>query len=332
MERNNPKVSIIIPTKNRCQSLKECLDSFLRQAYKNFEVVIVDGGSTDGTKQLVAHYKNKIDIIFIEQKRKGLVNAVNEGWKSSYGEIIIRTDDDIVASQEWLREVIEIFGNLDGVGGVTGPTIIPEALKENRDIFFFQRRMREGNLFWRLLGRVYFDYFLEGETLAIGKFFRSGAFSVGSNYVLCLKLKTPMEVDHHEACNMAIKRTLLEKIDGFDEIFVGIGDFSEPDVSFKIRKLGYRIIFNPKAVVYHLPSREGFFKERPSSRGRITNFINFYFRHIKPNTPDKFFRFFSYILFLNCFYIYKAITTRQINQFGGIFGTVVGLTKNIFRI
>lgn len=328
---NKPKVSVIIPTKNRCESLKKCLDSLAKQDYKNFEVVIVDGDSIDGTKKLAEEYSNKLNITFTIQ-RGGLVSQENKGWKIADGDIIIRTDDDVIASPTWLREIANTFNFSDKVGGVTGPTIIPEERREYRDLFYFQKKLRNGNVFWRLIGKIYFGYFLEGKPFAVSKWFRSGAFSLGANYPECLKLEEPVEVTHQEACNMATRKDLLEKVGGFDEAFKGIGEFNEPDISFKIRKLGYKIVFNPKAVVKHLPSKEGFFKERPNSYSRILNFINFYFRHIRPNTLDKFVRFFSYLLFLNGFWIYKFITTRQINQLGCISGTIVGLAKNLFRM
>jgi glycosyltransferase involved in cell wall biosynthesis len=328
---NKPRVSVIIPTKNRCKALKECLDSLLKQTYKNFEVVIVDGGSTDRTKELINDYSNKLPIVFTTQNG-GLIPQENKGWKIANGDIIIRTDDDVIASPEWIQEIVNTFDFPDGVGGVTGPTIIPEERKEYRDLFHFQKKLTQGGIFWKLIGKIYFDYFLEGEPFTVSKWFKSGAFSLGSNYPECLKLTEPIKVTHQEACNMATRKELLEKVGGYDETFIGIGEFNEPDVSFKIRKLGYKIIFNPKARVYHLPSKEGFFKDRPNSYGRILNFINFYFRHIKPNTLDKFVRFFSYLLFLNGFFIYKFITTRQINQLGCIAGTMVGLAKNIFKI
>ena len=326
------KVSVVVPTKNRCQALKKCLDSLLRQTYKNFEIVIVDGGSTDGTENLVNEYGRRLAVKFVKQKKRGLVNAVNDGWNASNGDIVIRTDDDIIATREWLQKVVETFCISDDIGGVTGPTIIPEELRKYRDIFYFQKSMKEGHILWNLIGKIYFDYFLEGELLTVGKFFRSGGFSLGSNYIECLGLREPIEVDHHEACNMAVRRNLLEEIGGFDTAFIGIGDYGEPDVSFKIRELGYKIMFNPKAIVYHLPSKEGVFKDRPNSYGRILNFINFYFRHIRPNTLDKFVRFNLYLLFLNGYFIYKFITTRQINQLGCRLGTIVGLAKNIFRV
>lgn len=328
--QNKPKVSVIIPTKNRCEALKECLDSLLKQSYNNFEIIIVDGGSTDGTKELVNNYSNKLPIVFTTQSG-GLIPQENKGWKIANGDIVVRTDDDVVTDPNWIEAIMNTFNISNDIGGVTGPTIIPEERRKYRDLLYFQEKLTQSGIFWKLIRKIYYDYFLEGEPFAVSKWFKSGAFSLGSNYLECLKLKELIEVTHQEACNMATRKDLLEKLGGFDETFIGIGEFNEPDVSFKIRRLGYKIIYNPKAVVYHLLSIEGFFKERPNSYGRILNFINFYFRHIKPNTLDKFVRFFSYLLFLNGFFIYKAITTRQISQLGCIFGTIVGLGKNIIK-
>ena len=326
-----PKVSVVIPTKNRCEALKRCLDSLITQTHRNFEIIIVDGGSIDETKELINDYSSKLSITFTTQDG-GLIPQENKGWRTANGNIVVRTDDDVIASPEWIQEIVNTFNLSDRVGGVTGPTIIPEERKDYRDLFYFQKKLIRGRIFWKLIGKFYFNYFLEEEPFAVSKWFKSGAFSLGSNYPECLKLKEPIEVDHHEACNMAVKKELLERVGGFDETFIGIGEFNEPDVSFKIRRLGYKIMFSPKARVDHLPSREGFFKERPSSYGRILNFINFYFMHIKPNTIDKFMRFNLYLLFLNGFFIYKFIATRHINQLGCIPGTVIGLAKNVFKM
>lgn len=314
---------------NRLKSLRRLLDSLDAQIFKDFEVVIVEGGDTDSTKALIKDYK--MSIIFVKQTRNGLVNAVNEGWKNSNGEIIIRTDDDIIANPQWLLQIVNTFRTSKTIGGVTGPTIIPEEIKNSRDLFYFQKKMKTENIFWNLVRKIYFNYFLESKPLAVGKFLRSGAFSVGSNYASCLKLKEPVEVDHHEACNMAVRRDLLKRVEGFDSIFTGVGEYNEADVSFKIRKRGYKIVFNPKAVIYHLPSKAGVFGERSNSYSRMINFIHFYFRHIKPNTVDKFTRFSSYLLFLNGYYFYKFLTTRNFGYLQSIPGTFQGLLVNILR-
>ncbi|MCX5712072.1 MAG: glycosyltransferase, partial [Candidatus Omnitrophica bacterium] len=294
-------------------------------------IIVVDGGSTDETKVLVDSYSSKLKISFTTQVG-GLVCQENKGWRLAQGQIVIRTDDDVITTPEWLKEIAGTFNSSSEIGGVTGPTIIPKERKEFRDLFYFQNTLAKGNFFWRVIGKIYFGYFLEGKGFSVSEWFRSGAFSLGSNYEDCLKLKGPIEVTNQEACNMAIRKDLLARISGFDESYGGIGEYNEPDVTFKIRNLGYKIIFNPKAALQHLPSKEGFFKERPASYSRIINFINFYFRHIKPDSLDKVLRFSAYLLFLNGFYIYKAITTKQLNQLGSISGTMIGLAKNIFKI
>ena len=53
----NVKFSIIIPSLNNKDFLKNCLDSILKQTYKNYEIIVMDGGSTDGTKKLLVKYK-----------------------------------------------------------------------------------------------------------------------------------------------------------------------------------------------------------------------------------------------------------------------------------
>ena len=325
-----PRISVLLPTKNRCEPMKECLDSLVKQTFKNFEVVIVDGGSTDGTKELVEKYSKKLKIKFDFQSG-GLIKQENKGWKIAEGDIVIRTDDDVITEPGWLEAVDKTFRLSDKIGGVTGPTLMPEERQKYRDLFFFQERLNNGGFFWKIIGKVYFDYFLEGEAMRATKWFRSGAFSLGSNYPDCLKIKEPFEVSHQEACNMATRRDLLEKTGGFDETYVGIGEYNEPDVSFNVRKLGYKIMFNPRAVVHHLPSKAGFFNERPNAYGRIMNFINFYFKHIKPNSVDKFLRFNAYLLFLNLFFIHQFMVKREVSQLGCIPATFAGLLKNIFK-
>jgi len=325
-----PMISIIIPTKNRSDSLRRCLESLQAQIFKDFEIIVVDGGSSDKTRELVSSYSQKLPVIFTIQEGS-LVSAENKGLKTAKGEIFIRTDDDIEATPEWLQEIVNTFNLSDAIGGVTGPTIIPEERKEFRDLFYFQKKFKEGNFFWKFIGNIYFNYFLEGHAFTVSTWFRSGAFSLGSNYPQCLKLEGPVEVTNQEACNMAVRKDLLNRINGFDDSFIGVGEYNEADVVFKIRKLGSKIMFNPKAVVYHLPSTDGFFKERSSAYPRMMNFINFYFRHIKPDNLDKALRFFSYLVFINCYYAYKGITSGQLNQLGSIPATIVGLIKNSLK-
>ena len=329
--KKNLKISIIIPTMDRSGSLEKALISLEDQTYTNFEVVIVDGSTDNLTKIVADKYKKTMSITFLKQKTKGLVNVINEGVDQATGDVLIRTDDDIIADKEWLEEIINAFNMAESVGGVTGPTIIPDEIEDSRDLFYFQKKMKSGNFFWRLLGKFYFKYLLEDKAFAVGKFFRSGAFSVGSNYIEYLTFDKCIEVDHLEGCNLAVRNDLLKRIGGFDPIFSGVAEYNDADAAYKIRKLGYKILFNPKAKMLHLPSKDGAYKERINSYSRMINFLIFYFRHIKPNNLDKFLRFSSYLFFLNGYYTYRFFTTRNFGYLQSIPATFIGFFQNVFR-
>ena len=87
-----PKVSIIIPTYNRFQFLTDAIESVLSQNYSDFELIVVDDGSTDGTDKFLKQYKNNIKII--TQKNTGVSAARNKGIKYCDGKYIALLDSD----------------------------------------------------------------------------------------------------------------------------------------------------------------------------------------------------------------------------------------------
>ncbi len=319
-------VSIFIPTGNRASSLEKVLRSLVHQSYKKFEVLIVDYHSTDSTHQVITQYKKRLKITLIHQKTKGLSKAANLALKQAKGKIFIRTDDDVVMSKNWLEAVWTSFLKDRRVGGVTGPTVIPAAYRKYRDLFVIEKKFKEGNLFWQLLGKLYFGYFMEGDPHRVSHWFDSGAFSLGSNFPEATREKLH-EVTNLEACNFSVRTKLLRKIGGFDITYSGVGEYYEPDAAYKIKRLGYKLVFNPKAMLNHCPSQQGFYKDRPESYSRMINFIVFYRRHIKLNSLRKLLRFIPYVLFLNGYYMYTALKTKQIKQLGAIPGTIVGFLK-----
>lgn len=81
------KVSIVTPSYNQGQFIEDTILSVLNQTYKNIEYILVDGGSTDNTMDIVNKYRNKIDIV-ISEKDKGQSDAINKGFKLSTGKLI----------------------------------------------------------------------------------------------------------------------------------------------------------------------------------------------------------------------------------------------------
>lgn len=118
-----PFVSVIVPTLNRKKYLKDCLNSLLKIDYprSRFEVIVVDGGSTDGTKELVE--KNFPEVKFILEKRKGISYARNTGEKNADGQIVAYTDDDCVVDRGWIKKLVSGFTS-PKIGGVGGPTYL----------------------------------------------------------------------------------------------------------------------------------------------------------------------------------------------------------------
>lgn len=319
-------VSIFVPTGNRALSLDKTLQSLTKQTYKNFEVIVVDYKSSDNTEAVIKKYSKKLRIKVLRQKTKGLAKAANQALKQARGKIFIRTDDDVIMSKGWLLAIFDTFSKNKDVGGVTGPTVIPVAFRKNRDLFIIEERFKKGNVFWKLIGHLYFGYFLEGQPRQVSHWFESGAFGLGSNFPEVKKEK-PHEVTNLEACNFSVRTSLLKKVGGFDTFYSGVGEYHEPDAAFKIKKLGYKLVFNPKASLNHCPSTQGFFNDRPESFSRMVNFIVFYRRHIKLDSLRKFFHFIPYLLFLNSYYIYTAIKTKQLKQLGALPGTILGFIK-----
>ena len=91
---NVPKVSLYIPTHNYGRYLEEAIESVLGQNYDDWELIIIDDGSTDDTQTVLAKYKGNPRIRIYRQKNQGLTRANNRAIKLSRGEYIIRLDAD----------------------------------------------------------------------------------------------------------------------------------------------------------------------------------------------------------------------------------------------
>lgn len=106
------KISIITVTYNSSKTLKDTLESVLKQTYKDYEHIIVDGLSKDNTMEIVKEYERKYDgkLRYISEKDTGLYDAMNKGIKMATGDIIgILNSDDIYAHENVLKEIVEKF-------------------------------------------------------------------------------------------------------------------------------------------------------------------------------------------------------------------------------
>lgn len=106
------KISIITVTYNSSKTLKDTLESVLKQTYKNYEHIIVDGLSKDNTMEIVKEYEDKYDgkLKYISEKDTGLYDAMNKGIKMATGDIVgILNSDDIYANEKVLEKIAATF-------------------------------------------------------------------------------------------------------------------------------------------------------------------------------------------------------------------------------
>lgn len=119
---NKPLVSIITVVLNNKKFLEKSILSVLNQNYKNIELIIIDGGSIDGTLDVIKKYKSKINF-FISEKDNGLYDAMNKGIKNSKGSIIgILNSDDIYYSNA-ISTAVKYFINNQNIDFLFGGVI-----------------------------------------------------------------------------------------------------------------------------------------------------------------------------------------------------------------
>lgn len=120
--KESPLVSVVIPCFNHGQFLQEALDSIFAQTYNNYEIVIVNDGSTEKlTKDFLIGLKKKKlpNLIIQDQKNQGLSMARNNGIKISKGEFVMPLDSDDFLHKDYLKETVDLAMKNKEIGAVT---------------------------------------------------------------------------------------------------------------------------------------------------------------------------------------------------------------------
>lgn len=123
---NRTKIDIIIPTYNRPDDLKRCLESLSVQTFpkSDFNVIVVDDGSPQDLKSIIDAFSDKLNITYIKKKKQeGPASARNEGLKQANASIIAFTDDHCVLDKNWLSEIYKGFTKNPDISCVKGKTL-----------------------------------------------------------------------------------------------------------------------------------------------------------------------------------------------------------------
>lgn len=114
------KISIITATYNSGVTLRDTIESVLSQSYKDYEHIIIDGLSNDGTQSIIAEFEPRYNgrLKYISEKDKGLYDAMNKGINMATGDVIgILNADDFYTSNDILSTVAKEMGNVDAIYG-----------------------------------------------------------------------------------------------------------------------------------------------------------------------------------------------------------------------
>ncbi|GIO70014.1 glycosyltransferase [Paenibacillus cookii] len=213
----NPLVSIIIPVYNQWNYTYSCLASILENTKDtSYEVIIADDMSTDETIN-IQNYVDNVRVVRDGTNRGFLLNC-NNAAKQARGKYIFFLNNDTNVQAEWLSSLVQLIESDSKIGMVGSKLIYPDG-----------RQQEAGGIIWDDASGWNFGRLDDPEKPEY-------------NYV--------KEVDYISGAAILIRHDLWKEIGGFDERFVP-AYFEDSDLAFEVRRMGYKVLFQPRSVVVH---------------------------------------------------------------------------------
>jgi len=216
---NKPLISIIVPNFNGEKYIEPCLTSVLKSQYPNFELLVVDDGSTDSSVKIINRFKNtdKRVTLVLNSKNVGLTKSRNKAIKMAKGDIVIFLDNDTQVKKDWMEHLVGVLYSSDRIGAAQSKLVD----YENRKILQHAGLKLISHTAW-------------GVPIAHKKKVKSYQIS---EPIIAL------------GAALAIKKDALKAVGSFDEKLVHYTD--DLDFSWRVWIAGYKIMSCPKSIVYH---------------------------------------------------------------------------------
>lgn len=126
-------VSVILPVYNGEKYLRASIESILNQSFKEFELIVINDGSTDNTLEVINQFKGHTQVVIINQENQGLANSLNTGISKASGQLIARQDHDDISLMNRLEKQVEFLKTHQSISIVgTWAQIIEENTLSNR--------------------------------------------------------------------------------------------------------------------------------------------------------------------------------------------------------
>ena len=269
------KLSVIILSYNTKDITKDCLDKLshsLAGASFQTEIIIVDNASEDGSKDMIISMKKaisskKIDVITIfNQQNEGFPKGNNQGLHNASGKYILFLNSDVMIDSLRWDTLLDYMDTNKNIGALTVRVELPSKKIDPASHRGFPT-------VWNS-----FCYFskLEKITQLISPFQKY----FGGYHLTHLDLKSIHETDSPSGAFYLCQKTVLDKLQGFDEIFFMYGE--DLDLSYRIKELGHSIVYYPNEKVKHLKYQSGL-KNKTAQKRTLRYFYDsmwiFYKKH-----------------------------------------------------
>ena len=246
-----PLVYAIILAWNQKQDTVECLESVLKMDYPNFRVIVVDNGSTDGTPDLLRAAYPDVELI-ISSENVGIARGYNLGIEHALeqaADYVLIMNNDITVDRQMLDELVKMGESRPDVG--------------------------------MLMPKIY-HYGSQTQLWCVGARWRTfppGVKLIGFNEEDGPLYQRLREIEYAPSCCLLLRRETLEKVGLFDPEYFFYND--DWDLSARIRKGGYKILFVPQAKLWHKVSISTQKSDKPAQWWHIMgqSTVRFYLKH-----------------------------------------------------
>jgi glycosyltransferase involved in cell wall biosynthesis len=177
MVGHNPRISIVTPSLNQAQFLEHAIRSVIDQNYPNLEYIVIDGGSTDGSLEVIKRYEKHISF-WVSERDSGHGHALNKGFSRATGEIMAWLNSDDMYLPWTFKTVAEIFSNKPDVDWLTGIPIHWD--RNNRIVHVIEGNYK--NKFDFLIGR--YDWIQQESTFWRRRLWEAAGGEIDTSYKL----------------------------------------------------------------------------------------------------------------------------------------------------